>query len=356
MAELVSWEWAERTAVLLAGREPLERSYHSDSLSSDFERATAEAEALVSADTGLCSSQGPARARVVDRAGWVHANLASFRRLLAPVGERVAARLGPAVMMGPSRVVAGMQLGVVLGWMATRVLGQYDLLLVEGEDTDDQDVVYYVGPNVLALEHRYGLPPEQLRLWIALHEVTHRAQFTGVPWLRDHFRSLVDQTLAGIDPDPRQLLVALGRLADAIRAGRNPLGEHGLLSLVASEEQLTLVDRVQGLMSLLEGHGNVTMDRAGSGRVPEADRFSALLRERRSAASGAAKVLEMLLGMDAKMRQYQEGERFVAEVERVGGPELLRRVWQGPEWLPGRREIVEPARWIERCAAPGGGA
>src|SRR5690606_1018248 len=158
-----------------------------------------------------------------------------------------------------------------------RVLGQYDLLIIEDEDPDDQDIVYYVGPNVLALEKRFGFPPREFRLWLALHEVTHRAQFTGIPWLREHFLSLVNKTLEAVDPEPRRVLGALGGVVEDLRSGNVPLDEGGLATLLASPDQRDLFGRVGGMMSLLEGHGDVTMDRAGEGHVPSADRFSRAL-------------------------------------------------------------------------------
>src|SRR5690606_16547916 len=157
----------------------------------DFAELTEQAEAMVEAATGLRSAAGPARARVTDRRGWVRANVASFQRLMRPLTDKV----GPALEAGPlapvTRRLAGAAVGMLLGWMSTRVLGQYDLLVVEDEDPDEQDIVYYVGPNVLALEKRFAFPPREFRLWLALHEVTHRAQFTGIEWMRPHFLSLV---------------------------------------------------------------------------------------------------------------------------------------------------------------------
>src|SRR5439155_24754376 len=242
---------------------------------------TAEAEELVAAETGLRSLSGPARARVTDRAGWVRANVASFRRLLRPLTDRLGARLSTGPVGNVGRAVAGAEVGTLLGWMSTRVLGQYDLLIAEDDDPDEQDIVYYVGPNVLSLEKRYGFPPREFRLWLALHEVTHRAQFTGVPWMRDHFLSLVGKTLDGIDPDPKQLLAALRRSFDEMRAGHNPLDEGGLLTVMAGPEQRAAIQVIGGLMSLLEGHGDITMDRAGADRVPHAAWFSRALKERR---------------------------------------------------------------------------
>lgn len=354
---LIGWDVAERVAAKVAKRSEPIAAYELAALASDFEDLTAQAEVLVTAETGLKSLAGPARARVVDRDAWVHANVASFQRLLRPVTDKLATtmatRRGPVLPASISRSVSGAQVGLLLGWMSTRVLGQYDQLLIEDEHPEDQDIVYYVGPNVLALEKRFGFPPREFRLWLALHEVTHRAQFTGVPWMRQHFLSLVQQTLDGIDPDPKRLLDALRRSAAGIRSGRNPLDEGGLLTLLAGPEQYQAIQDIGGLMSLLEGHGDVTMDRAGAERIPNADRFAKALRERRR-QRGMTKVISMLVGLDAKMRQYEQGEQFIEAVEGAGGPEMLARVWQGPQWLPTWSEIRQPDRWIARAAAPAG--
>jgi coenzyme F420 biosynthesis associated uncharacterized protein len=351
----IAWDLAERVAVRVAGRERPPDSYHYASLQPDFDELTAEAEELVAAETGLRSLAGPARARVTDRAGWVRANIASFQRLLRPVTDKLGSRLGGAPI-APMRAIAGAELGTLLGWMSTRVLGQYDLLLVEDEKPEEQDIVYYVGPNVLALEKRFAFPPREFRLWLALHEVTHRAQFTGIPWMRDHFRSLVEGTLQTVDPDPKRLLDALRRAVDELRAGRNPLDEGGLIALLASPEQHAVLQKVQGLMSLLEGHGDVTMDRAGAARIPSAARFSRVLRDRRGNVSGPARLVQKLVGLEAKLKQYEMGERFIEAVEAEGGTALLDNAWRGPEWLPTLAEIRQPDVWMARVreAEPAG--
>lgn len=349
--EPVAWDLAERVAVRVGGREPFSDSYHRDSLLPDFEELTREAEGLVTAETGLVSANGPARVRVVDRSDWVRANLRSMRRLLRPLSDKV----GDALAANPlaSAVtprVAALEMGALLGWMSTRVLGQYDLLLVEDENPEDQDFVYYVGPNVLALEKRFGFPPREFRLWLALHEVTHRAQFTGVPWLRPHFLSLVEGAMGSVEPDPGRLLAGLRRAVDEVRAGRNPLDQGGLVALLASEEQRQVLDRIGGLMSLLEGHGDVTMDRAGADRIPSAERFSRVLRARRSRRPGPAKAIQKLVGIDAKLAQYEAGERFIAAVEADAGRGAVDRVWASPELLPTLAEIREPGAWLHRVA------
>ncbi len=210
-----------------AGRDPFASSYLYASLQPDFDELTAIAEGLVADATGLRPLTGPARARVTDRAGWVDANIASFRRLLRPVLDRLRPswptprrRRSAGWSSRSGGAVTGAQLGALLGWMSTRVLGQYDLLLMEDERPEDQDIVYYVGPNILALEKRFAFPPREFRLWIALHEVTHRAQFTGVPWMRGHFLSLVEGDGGGRRPRPEAVPGGAQRAMDLVRQGR----------------------------------------------------------------------------------------------------------------------------------------
>lgn len=347
MADLVDWHLAERIAVRVAGREPLADSYLGDSLDGDFADLTTLAEELVEAETGLRSTAGPARGRVIDRAGWVSANIASFQRLLRPVTERMSGRVG-----GPSalvmRTVAAAEVGTLLGWMSGRVLGQYDLLVAADEDPDAQDVVYYVGPNVLSIEKRFAFPPREFRLWLALHEVTHRAQFTGVPWMREHYLSLIEKMLSSAGADPTVLFEAAKRAVHEIRAGRSPLAE-GLTSLFASDEQRRLLDQIGGLMSLLEGHGDVTMNRAGRDHVPSAARFARVLSARRASGTALQKSIQRLLGLEAKMNQYRQGEEFIAEIERLGGgKDAIEPAWRGPVWLPTLAEIRDPEEWMDR--------
>lgn len=358
MTELISWETAASVAAKVARRqEPLTLPQRR-ALERDFEELTAEAEELVAAETGLRSLAGPARPRVADRAQWVDANVASFQRLLRPVVEKLSARVDQGRGFSPlpasvSRTLTGTEIGLLLGWMSTRVLGQYDQLLIEDERPEDQDIVYYVGPNIVAVERKYGFPTRQFRLWLAIHEVTHRAQFTGVPWMREHFLSLVERTLNGIDPDPKALLAALRRSVDQIRSGQNPLEDGGLVTLIAGPEQYAAIQEIGGLMSLLEGHGDITMDRAGADCIPSADRFSRTLKERRR-QRGLAKLLSLLIGLDAKLRQYEQGERFIEAVEGAGGRDLLNKVWEGPAWLPSWAEIRTPGEWIARAGAASG--
>ena len=387
----VDWEFARTVAGRIAGREPFADSYHHDSMEADLLELTSQAEELVHAETGLRSDTSRARARITDRMGWVDANLASFDRLLRPLlgkaeeeararqadeqGERrfadtglgralgpladVVAPVGSAVSdaftqvgdaVGPK--VAGAEAGALLGWMSSRVLGQYDLLIIEDERPEDQDLVYYVGPNILSLEKRYGFPPREFRLWIAVHECTHRAQFTGVPWLRPYFLSLVNELVDSVEPDAGRFVEAVREVVAERRAGNGrSLADGGLSALLASPEQRATMDKVTGLMSLLEGHGDITMDRAAKDLIPSQPRFAKVMSQRRKNASGLSKVIQRLTGMEAKLAQYEEGERFVHAVEAAGGRGLFDLVWTSPETLPTIAEIREPSQWIERVGA-----
>lgn len=363
MGATVDWELARRVAGRVAGKEQAPEPARSASLQPDLLELTSQAEELVAAETGLPSLAGPARARVTDRPGWVDANLQSFDRLMRPLlGKldeadlerepsllsRVTDPISDAV--GPK--AAAVQMGALLGWMSGRVIGQYDLLIVEDERPEDQDWVYYVGPNVLSIERRFGFPPREFRLWIALHECTHRAQFTGVPWLRPYFLSLVNELLDTVDTDTGQLLDTVKQLIEDKRNGNGPsLKDGGISSLLASPEQRATLDKMTGLMSLLEGHGDITMDRAGAGLIPSQPRFARVMSQRRKQATGPSKVIQRVLGFEAKLAQYEEGEAFVRAVEADGGRELFDQVWERAENLPDIEEIRDPDRWIARITA-----
>ncbi len=236
---MVDWALAQRVASGALILKPSPASYRSSALQGQFDELTARAEVLVSEATGLHSAHGSARAKVTDRPGWAAANVRSIERLVSPAllelqRKRSAKLGGPSLVVG--RAVAGTQLGLMLAYMATRVLGQYDLL-IDDSSPEDQDLVSYVGPNIVAVEEHYGFAPSQFRLWLALHEVTHRLQFTAVPWLRDHFVGLVTEMLGPLSGDPSGLAEVLKRAAAEVRAGRNPTREAGVVGMLATPEQ-----------------------------------------------------------------------------------------------------------------------
>lgn len=370
----VDWALAERIAVRVASRN-VPNVPDPARLAADFARLSPQAEELVGLHTGLVSANGPARVEVTDRAGWIAANLRAFRRLLGPLLEHYREEVAPnarGFVLSAGRRVAAAELGFVLGWLSGRVLGQYDLLVADAPDDNgddsadhdaggtgtsdpsvaarsgdgdgDGDAVYIVGPNLVELERRFGFPPEQFRLWIALHELTHRAQFTGVPWMRGYFLKQVEQALSLANPDPAALFARLREAVTDRDGTRARMREGGLPAVLATPEQRDAIGRVGGLMSLLEGHGDVTMDRAATDLIPSAERFSRVLRARRQRSN----LIQRLTGIAAKLDQYAAGERFIAAVEAAGGPRAIDRCWSGPEALPSMDEIRAPQLWIER--------
>ncbi len=347
--EPVDWRLAERVARGIAGRDRFADSYLAASLHTDFAAVSLEAEDAVADYTGL-RSPGPAVAEVVDRSGWVAANVRSMRTLLAPLTDRFAERMAHNPFAPVGRRVAGTELGFLLGYVAQRVLGQYDLLVPDDDGGATADRVYYVGANVLGLEKRYAFRPRDFRLWIAIHEVTHRAQFTGVPWLRDYFLAQVHALVGGIEPDPGMMFAAVGRAADAVREGRSPVDERGLVGLFANESQREAMDRMQALMSLLEGHGNAVMNHLGARMVDGQARMASVLAQRRN-ARGATALLHRLIGLEMKMRQYEVGEAFVQSVTELAGFRALDAAWTGPEQLPTLAELHAPHSWLRRVGA-----
>ncbi len=345
--EPVDWALAEKVARRFAGSEPLATSYLWGSLQRDFAEVTIEAEAAVTELTGL-RPPSPAVATVLDRGGWVSANVVSMRALLTPFSDKVGARLARSPVAPVGRRVAGAELGFLLGYVAQRVLGQYDLLVPEDvANPNADDAVYYVGPNILGLEKRFAFRPLDFRRWIALHELTHRAQFTGVPWLRPYFLSLVSELLGGVEPDPRRLIEAAARALDEMRHGRNPIDEGGMVALFASAEQRETLAKVQALMSLLEGHGNAVMNRLGAELVDGQERMARVLQARRT-ARGATALLHRLLGLELKLRQYELGESFINAIEREAGIHAVDPAWRGPEFLPTLAELSAPTTWLAR--------
>ena len=344
--EPIDWRLAERVARNIAGRDAFADSYLASSLRPDFVAATADAEAAVAEYTGLISA-GCATAEVVDRAGWVAANVRSMRRMLEPLTDRVAEKMARSPLAPVARRVAGTELGVLLGYVSQRVLGQYDLLVPDEDGAPTDDRVYYVGANILGLEKRFAFRPGDFRLWIALHEVTHRAQFTGVPWLRDYFLAQVHELVGGIEPDPGMVFAAIGRVADAVRQGQSPVGERGLVGLFGTADQQVAMDRMQALMSLLEGHGNAVMNQLGAHMLEGQERMASVLSARRN-VRGATAILHRLMGLDMKMRQYEVGEAFVDAVTDQAGFRALDAAWRGPEYLPTLAELTAPTDWLAR--------
>ena len=340
----VDWPLAVSVASRVAGEYPLAGSYHETRLARDVPSLVARASEMVSEETGL-TGDGQPDVAVVSRAEWVETNVASFNALLAPAEELLAqgSGLGPAI----AGRVMGAEMGAVLGFLSKRVLGQYELVLPRTNDRVG-DTVMFVGSNVLMLERNHEFRPAEFRFWVALHECTHRLQFVGIPWLRSYFLGLVDELVGEAKPEKGRIQRVTAELQDAARAGEPLIGESGIFGLFATPEQRSVIDRVQALMALLEGHGHVVMDRIGARELVSQDRMSRVLKARRSDKRTAA--LMRLIGLEMKLRQYELGERFIHKVEREAGWSTIDLAWRDPSSLPTLAEINDPDAWLQRVA------
>jgi coenzyme F420 biosynthesis associated uncharacterized protein len=340
----IDWGVAIRVAGRLAGSHPLEGSYHFGLLERQAPGLVADAARLVEEETGL-HWVGDPTVRVLSRADWARGSIDSFGRLLAPAERKLRDKgKGGFGRRMVSRLL-GAEVGALVGVLSKRVLGQYELVLPSGEE-DAGDVVLFVGANILAMERQHEFRPAEFRFWVALHECTHRLQFTGVPWLRPYFFDLVEGLVEMSDPEPGRLQRVAGEMRAAAREGRPIVDESGLMGVLATPEQRGLIDQVQALMALLEGHGHVVMDRIGARRLVTQDRMSRVLKMRRADPRTAA--FFRLTGLEMKMKQYELGERFILDVERTAGFPALDAVWESPEHLPSLDEIKAPRRWLER--------
>ena len=325
---------AGRLAARVAGTYPLGETYHFAALAAEMPAHIDRAQALVADATGL-AGEGEPTVEVVDRATWAERNIDLFGRLVDPIRSSINRPLVDTIVR--------YETAAVLGALARRVLGQYEMVL-----PGSGDVIYLVAPNVLALERSQQFIPDEFRLWVALHEVTHRLQFTGVPWMREHFLGLVEALISASRPDPERLAQVVRRISAQLQSDEELVDETGLLGLFASEQQRAELDRVQALMSVLEGHGHVLMDRIGEELLPSQGRMTALIRERRN--DPRLQRIMRLTGLEMKMRQYEVGERFVLGVEQQAGWDALEALWESPENLPSLDELESPRAWFKRVA------
>ncbi|MEU9373559.1 zinc-dependent metalloprotease [Streptomyces sp. NPDC048255] len=303
---------------------------------------------------------------VVDRAGWVKANVAGFRELLQPLlgkmQDRRAGAPGGAVLGAVGGKVTGVELGMLLSFLASRVLGQYETFAPVSRDLPGSAAgggrLLLVAPNIVHVERELEVNPHDFRLWVCLHEETHRTQFTAVPWLRDHLEGEIQTFLGATEVDPVTVLERIREAAQSF-AGARPDAERGdegrsLVELVQTPEQREVLARLTAVMSLLEGHADFVMDGVGPQVVPSVAEIREKFQQRR--ASGAGRLdaaLRKLLGLDAKLRQYRDGERFVRAVVGQVGMDGFNRVWTSPNTLPTKAEIARPADWVARVHGRG---
>lgn len=345
-ARLADWDTALRTGRTLAGPGPKVDAIERTALRAELAGAVTEAEGLVESFTGLALEGFRSRAWVMGRGDWIRQNLKGLQGLLEPLAERLLERR-PDVAADRStwsRKALGVQVGGVLGYVARRVLGQFDVFL----PPDDEGLIYFVGPNVVEVERRFGLHPREFRIWIAIHEVTHRLQFSKAPWLRSEISGMVDGYLQTVSLDAKEVFEQLARAAEELRPGSHDTGPGGVFRLL-TPEQRPMFERTQAMMSLLEGHASFVMNRVAADVVEDLPALRGALARRR-AVSGWEHRLQRAIGFDQKVAQYDAGERFVeAVVDRIG-MSGFNLVWEGPANLPRPEEVADPELWIARVA------
>ncbi len=337
-----TWSSAVSIARRFAGNYPLEGTYHEARLARQAPLLVERATALVAEETGL-EAPGTPDVAVVSRAEWVENNIASFSELMAPVTERLGEQ--KTVGRGAAGRLMSAELGALLGFLSRRVLGQYELVLPTS-DGGAGDTVMFVGANVLAIERRFEFRPAEFRFWVALHESTHRLQFQGVPWLRSYFLGLVEELVNATKPEPGRMARLAEEVREASAQGRPLVTEQGLFGLLATPDQREVIDKVQALMSLLEGHGHVVMDRIGARELVSQERMSRILASRRNDPRTA--MFMRLVGLEMKMKQYDMGAKFIDGVERQAGWSALDAAWLRPSNLPTLEEIEDPVSWLYR--------
>ncbi len=342
---LADWDTALRVGRLVAGPGEPVAAAERRAMREDFARLVPRAEELIAGFTGLSVRGFSSRPWVMGRTEWMRANCAGLQRAIEPLAERVLAANGRRGAV--RRKSMGAQAGALLGYAAKRVLGQYDVFL----PADDGGLLYFVGPNVAQMERRFQLDPEAFRLWIALHEVTHRVQFDAAPWLATSIREMLNRYLATVSLDAHDLLDQLRRAVDRARAGRVEGYDLGPLGLLLNDEQREIVLSMQGAMSLLEGHASFVMNGVAAEQVEGVDRMHAALDARRHPA-GLKGAVQRAVGFEQKIRQYHQGEVFVRGVVGRIGMAGFNLIWDRPEHLPSVDEIADPDRWIARVAGP----
>ncbi|HET9829299.1 MAG TPA: zinc-dependent metalloprotease [Nocardioidaceae bacterium] len=352
---MIDWDLAVATASRVAGPGPVISRPDADAAVAELRAGSARSTGLVREFTGLEAHERTAPVLVVDRTGWIQANADGFAEVISPLVERLRAKraVAPGGMTDAvGSKVTGLEVGGLLGFMSSKVLGQFDPFYTgpgrEAGSGPSTGRLLLVAPNIVHVENELRVDPRDFRLWVCLHEETHRVQFTAVPWMRDHVRGEIEQLVGAVDPDPSKLAAMLGegvrRIGEVIR------GNDGvsLLDVFSTPEQQAVMDRLTGVMSLLEGHADVVMDGVGPRVIPSVEDIRTKFNQRRKGASALDRVLRRLLGLDAKMAQYRDGAAFVRGVVDKVGMEGFNAVWAQPVNLPSKAEIGDPGAWVRR--------
>jgi coenzyme F420 biosynthesis associated uncharacterized protein len=340
---MVDWNLATKVAEGVAALQP---SGDPDPFQALVKPAD-EAEALVSSYTGLTPSAGALPvAEAIDRKTWVEANLRSIQGVLDPAADKAAQSMGSlgGVVGGAAGAVLGVEAGAVSGFLAGRVMGQYEFPVL---DPEAPARLLFVAPNLGHAAKSLEAEPDRLLRWVALHEITHALQFGGVPWLRPHLAGLVRELTASLSFDPGRLFAGLPGLDD-LRGLVDTVRENGLAAVVLGPERRAQMDGIQAFMAVLEGYAEHVMDAVGAEVIEDLPQLRAALERRRADRTGLLRLLERLIGLDMKLRQYELGKRFCDGVVERAGIAGLNRVWERPDRLPTLAELDDPAGWLAR--------
>jgi coenzyme F420 biosynthesis associated uncharacterized protein len=345
---MVDWSLARRVAGFAGA------AHGSTDVGVDLVAAASRLEPEVVGYTGLDTKGNAPPAEVVDRANWADANLTTFRHLLDPIAQRMSDRLGRAgPLAGPLRIGAGATIateaGLVIGYMSQRVIGQFELSLIQPEAPTR---LLFVAPNLRKAIAELDVDRDAFTDWIVLHELTHVVQFTGVPWLRDHLGKLLHEYLDTVEVQIKT--GAAGGLPSMpdIKELVERFREGGLMALIQTREQRDLMNQLQPVMAVIEGYSEHVMDALGASLVPGYEKLRDAMDRRRRSRSAPERVLQKLLGLEMKMRQYVQGKQFCDAVASAVGIEGLNAVWRSPQDMPTTAELDDPQAWIRRTRLP----
>src|SRR5579872_500313 len=358
---MIDWNGATSTGVRWARPGPVVSMAEARKVVAELRRLADSVQDPVREVTGLPGSPDGGQVAVVDRPGWIRANVDGFRVVLDPLVERMRERgNAPApgsVITAVGSRVTGMQAGLILAYLAGRVLGQYELFLPPDPDAPEPSPseapagrLTLVAPNIVMVERELGVDPHDFRRWVCLHEETHRTQFTSVHWLRPYVQEEMTEFLLASDLDPASILDRVRSAADAV-AGAVRGGGESLIEAIQTPRQREILDRLTAVMTLVEGHGDYVMDAVGPMVVPTVAEIREKFNSRRGSSGRIEQTLRRMLGIDLKMKQYAEGSRFVREVVGKAGMATFNLVWTSPETLPTKEEFADPQLWLDRVGS-----
>lgn len=354
----IDWDQVRKIAVGISGGASLGSGARAE-LERQYRRWISDVEPQIAAYLHTTLPKPLETVFVFDRPQWIDANIANFRVLFAPLEEvyddlimRGSFRAGP-VFGGINQLVASSQIGLLLGYLAKRVLGQYDVALL-GREPMTSGKLYFLEQNIKASEIKLSIPADQFRLWICLHEATHAFEFEAHPWLATYLNEQIAEHMHLVTQQLRRIRLDASFLEETVHRVVRGITQGGhWVEMLMSDEQRRVFQRLQSTMSLLEGYSNHVMDRIGIQLMPDYEEIKRKFEQRRTKRSVTDQIWNKLTGLDLKIEQYSLGERFVNEVVAQRGIGFMNRIFDDPAHLPDMREIRHPQRWIERMEGSG---